>query len=121
MPELLTSWTRLIAVNWRDPLVGLDVLIGVLAAGGYIAVVGAGTTLLVLLNSRVQLPRQFFPWAIASFTSAFATIPWNVSRYLVNSLGADLPAVPGPHSEQTQMGLGNRRDHFVCSDCFAGR
>jgi hypothetical protein len=43
MPELLTSWTRLIAGNWRDPLVGRDVLIGVLAAAGYLAVISAGT------------------------------------------------------------------------------
>jgi serine/threonine-protein kinase len=88
MPELLTSWTRLIAGNWRDPLVGRDVLIGVLAAVGYIAAVSAGTTLLVLLNSRVQLPRQFFPWAMVSLASAIATIPWDVSRWTINDLGA---------------------------------
>ena len=65
-----------------------DVLIGVLAAVGYIAVVSAGTTLLVLLNSRVQLPRQFFPWAMVSVPSAIAAIPWNVTRWTVVDLGA---------------------------------
>jgi serine/threonine-protein kinase len=88
MPELLTSWTRLIAGNWRDPLVGRDVLIGVLAAAGYLAAVSAGTTLLVLLNSRVQLPRQFFPWTMVSVPSAIAAIPWNVTRWTVVDLGA---------------------------------
>jgi Protein kinase domain len=88
MPELLTSWTRLIDGKWRDPLVGRDVLIGVLAAAGYIAVLSAGTTVLVLLNSRVQLPRASFPWAMASFPSAVVTIPWNASRFTVWDLGA---------------------------------
>jgi hypothetical protein len=32
-PEALVSWTRLLAGSWRDPLVGRDVLLGVLVAG----------------------------------------------------------------------------------------
>jgi Protein kinase domain len=88
MPELLTSWTRLVSGGWRDPLVGRDVLIGVLAAVGYIVVLSAGTTLLMLLNSRVQLPRQFFPWAMVSFASAIGTIPWNSAVWMVYDLGA---------------------------------
>jgi hypothetical protein len=47
MPELLTSWTRLVSGGWRDPLAGRDVLIGVLAGVAFIAVLSAGTSLLI--------------------------------------------------------------------------
>ena len=58
---MITSWTRLVCGNWRDPLVGRHVFIGVLAGALYMAVLSAGTTLLVWFNTRVQFPRAIFP------------------------------------------------------------
>lgn len=39
LPELIVSWNRLLAGDWRDPLVGRDVLFGTLFAIGHIALI----------------------------------------------------------------------------------
>jgi hypothetical protein len=44
-PQRIISWTRLVAGNWRDPMVGRDILIG--------ALVGLGGQLLVLQGAEL--------------------------------------------------------------------
>lgn len=39
LPELIVSWNRLLAGDWRDPLVGRDVLFGVVFAMGHIGLI----------------------------------------------------------------------------------
>lgn len=39
LPELIVSWNRLLAGDWRDPLVGRDVLFGTLFGIGHIALI----------------------------------------------------------------------------------
>lgn len=48
MPELIVSWNRLLAGDWRDPLVGRDVLLGALCAVAAVALL-----FLSLLAQRV--------------------------------------------------------------------
>jgi serine/threonine-protein kinase len=42
LPELIVSWNRLLAGDWRDPLVGRDVLFGTLFGIGHIALISIG-------------------------------------------------------------------------------
>jgi serine/threonine protein kinase len=42
LPELIVSWNRLLAGDWRDPLVGRDVLIGTLFGIGQITLIHVG-------------------------------------------------------------------------------
>lgn len=39
-PQILVSWTRLLAGEWRDPLVGRDILIGCVAGSGGFCLLG---------------------------------------------------------------------------------
>jgi serine/threonine protein kinase len=59
-----------------------------MAEVAFIAVLSAVTTLLILLGSRIQQPRTFFPWAMTSLPSAIGTIPWNAAVWIVYDLGA---------------------------------
>jgi serine/threonine-protein kinase len=59
-PHMLISWTRLLAGDWRDPLVGRDVLVGMLAALGvglvrhaYLWLIGAPRLVLEIANLRM--------------------------------------------------------------------
>jgi Protein kinase domain len=38
-PDRLVSWSRLIAGNWRDPMIGRDIMIGLLAGGLHTSVI----------------------------------------------------------------------------------
>jgi serine/threonine-protein kinase len=53
LPDRLTSWTRLLNGQWRDPLVGRDLLIG--AAAGT-ALVALARVLMLLLVSYYRVP-----------------------------------------------------------------
>lgn len=54
-PEILISWSRLVAGGWRDPLVGRDVLIGVLF----------GVGMLIANFTRIALP-DWFPVGVVA-------------------------------------------------------
>jgi serine/threonine protein kinase len=56
-PERVISWNRLLAGDWRDPLVGRDVLIGI----------AAGMTAIVLFGLRGFLPAWFGEPPVAPF------------------------------------------------------
>jgi serine/threonine-protein kinase len=51
-PHVLVAWTRLVRGDWRDPVVGRDVLIGCVAGIGLIVYVGA----IQLLPARLGYP-----------------------------------------------------------------
>jgi serine/threonine-protein kinase len=55
-PKTVVSWSRLMARQWRDPLVGRDILFGT-ALGLLIAVLDIGGTLLDQLLGQVTPPR----------------------------------------------------------------
>jgi hypothetical protein len=87
MPELLTSWTRLISGGWRDPLVGRHVLIGVMAGLGYVVVCNASTALLLSLNSRLQPPHPSDSVLLASLPAAISGIPRHAAISTIIDLG----------------------------------
>src|SRR5262249_7195125 len=55
-PTTVVSWSRLMARQWRDPLVGRDILFGV-ALGVLIHVLDMGSTLLVQALGQSMPPR----------------------------------------------------------------
>jgi hypothetical protein len=85
-PDLLISWTRLLSGRWRDPLVGRDILVGIVA-GCSIVLVGfvqqsapafANVPAMTPIPSRFETlgsVRQLLSWIPGSFTgSAIPTL-----------------------------------------------
>lgn len=64
LPELIVSWNRLLAGDWRDPLVGRDVLIGTVFGIGHCALIYVG-----------KLAERFF-------NKDFAILPLDVNESL---------------------------------------
>lgn len=64
LPDLIVSWNRLLAGDWRDPLVGRDVLIGALFGIGHNTLIYAG-----------KLAERFF-------INDFGIVPLNVNESL---------------------------------------
>jgi len=64
-PDRLIAWVRLLSGNWRDPIVGRDVLIGVAAALGHVALALIPFVLGVapLMTSTAMLRNGFAPVA----------------------------------------------------------
>jgi serine/threonine-protein kinase len=60
-PHLMTSWTRLLAGRWRDPLVGRDVLIGTVAVTTGVASVHAINRLALLAGWMPAQPMDAIP------------------------------------------------------------
>ncbi len=55
-PEAVISWTRLLAGRWRDPLVGRDLLVGVLGGLVWIAVAMVGHQLPFWMGEPAAIP-----------------------------------------------------------------
>jgi predicted Ser/Thr protein kinase len=55
-PQTIISWTRLLSGKLRDPLVGRDVLIGVLLGLSWIVIFGSANQLLLRLGEPYSLP-----------------------------------------------------------------
>lgn len=55
-PRMLISWTRLISGRWTDPMVGRDVLIGCVAAGGAVLLAAVPYALGASATSETRLP-----------------------------------------------------------------
>jgi serine/threonine-protein kinase len=72
-PHRMTSWTRLLAGRWRDPLVGRDVLIGVCVSAVVIAVLLGH----VLMADALGAPRPRF--------ATFEVVDANLAANLVVS------------------------------------
>jgi serine/threonine-protein kinase len=72
-PQLLISWSRLVNGQWRDPLVGQNVLLGVL--GGVVAV--AVNQFQVLAPAWFGLtPQPFIPSHALTLDGPFALVGW---------------------------------------------
>lgn len=59
-PQAMISWSRLLAGSWRDPLVGRDILWGVLLGVLWAAIVGVGFLILNRAGSAPQLADSSF-------------------------------------------------------------
>jgi serine/threonine-protein kinase len=84
-PQLLFSWTRLLAGRWRDPLVGRDLLIGT-AFGAFVAVIREG---FFALPAWFDLPGL----SPRGFGRATLGGPLEVAGTLVDNAGFPIPAV----------------------------
>ena len=78
-PEILISWSRLVAGNWKSPLVGRDVLIGVLF----------GVGMLVANYTRVALPYWF---SVPGITVAWSG-SWRDASGFFGSLASNILAL----------------------------
>jgi hypothetical protein len=78
-PEILISWSRLVAGNWTSPLVGRDVLIGVLF----------GVGMLVANYTRVALPYWF---SVPDITVAWSG-SWREASGFFGSLASNIFAL----------------------------
>jgi protein kinase-like protein len=72
-PHVLVSWTRAIAGNLRDPLVGRDVLVGCAAGVGLACLVRGAVQMYLVLGLPVDLPVSFGFETFAG-TSTFLTV-----------------------------------------------
>lgn len=57
LPELIVSWNRLLAGDWQDPLVGRDMLFGVVFAVGNITLLFAGKLAERYVNNDLSIDR----------------------------------------------------------------
>jgi serine/threonine-protein kinase len=55
LSDLIVSWNRLLAGDWRDPLVGRDVLIGALAGVGHMILIFLGKLLERVVNGDFRV------------------------------------------------------------------
>jgi serine/threonine protein kinase len=78
-PEILISWSRLVAGNWKSPLVGRDVLIGVLF----------GVGMLVANYTRVTLPYWF---SVPDITVAWSG-SWREASVFFGNLASNIFAL----------------------------
>jgi serine/threonine-protein kinase len=97
-PHLMTSWTRLLAGRWRDPLVGRDVLIGTVAVMSGAASVHVISRLALLAGWMPAQPIDAIPpllegglfhyagWVLAFFGSQASAALLSVLLLLLLSL-----------------------------------
>ena len=67
LPDLIVSWNRLLAGDWRDPLVGRDVLLGALVGIGHITLIYAGFYVERLFHGDFRM--YFFTGGLISLRS----------------------------------------------------
>jgi len=67
LPDLIVSWNRLLVGDWRDPLVGRDVLLGTLVGIGHITLIYAAFYTERLFHGDFRL--YFFTGALISLRS----------------------------------------------------
>ena len=72
-PELLVSWTRLVAGRFGDPLVGRDLLGGLLLGCGTVLILLAVNAAPAFVASGGQTPIYFDPWTLAGIRGVAAT------------------------------------------------
>lgn len=96
-PELLISWSRLLAGNWRDALVGRDVLLGVLFGTGMILALHIPAALPYWFNisgltpyhwsdSNIREPRAFLAIAFFAITQVMMAVGTLLLTFLVARL-----------------------------------
>src|SRR3979411_3038913 len=85
-PHTLISWSRLLAGQWRDPLVGRDLLIG--AVYGVLLTVfeGADNVLLPLFGKLPPMPGGLQPSALLGVRSALGSLLFYILFFVFYSL-----------------------------------
>jgi hypothetical protein len=87
-PEVLVTWARLVAGEFRDPLVGRDLLIGC-AAGCFIATWGIGTLLLPeWLGLTPDLVPADFLGVAYGVREAVPILIWRVAQSVLTGLAS---------------------------------
>jgi serine/threonine-protein kinase len=82
LPELIVSWNRLLAGDWRDPLVGRDVLIGILFGIGQLTLIHAGRLAERFFHNGFGMALSGFPVneSISGLRSSFAMVLFQASQ-----------------------------------------
>ena len=86
-PQILISWTRLLAGKLRDPLVGRDLLIGVVYGIGLLIFEGSDNFILPLLGKLPPIPGGVSTESLLGVRHAFAQILLYVLGQTIDSLG----------------------------------
>ena len=84
-PELLISWSRLVAGDARDPMVGRDILMGAICAG--IAYSLSSAAFLIphwLLNEPIPPVTHYFRWDgfLPGLANSLSYVPWAIASTL---------------------------------------
>ena len=87
-PEMLISWSRLVAGRWRDPMIGRDLLIGV----------AAGVSIVVLTHALAiaewsLMPRVVSPLKVATAFGSVNHVAYFLVRAIVEALLRSLAVV----------------------------
>ena len=85
-PHTLISWSRLLAGQWRDPLVGRDLLIGALYGVLLTVFEGADNLLLPLFGKLPPMPGGLQPSALLGVRSAFGSLLFYILFFVFYSL-----------------------------------
>ncbi len=87
-PHRIISWSRLMAGNWRDPLVGRDVLIGMLLSLGAEVVLFAGAELIGReLGSPADVSARGLGYQLSASTIGATFFGWQFFMSLVHGMG----------------------------------
>jgi serine/threonine-protein kinase len=70
-PDRLIAWARLVGGNWRDPMIGRDVLVGIAAALAVVFIIAAATPLEEFLDTG--------EWAFAPYSGEIALLAHTLS------------------------------------------
>ncbi len=86
-PQVLISWTRLLAGNLRDPLVGRDLLIGVVYGIGLLIFEGSDNFLLPLFGKLPPMPGGVSTESLLGVRHALGQVLLYVLGQTIDSLG----------------------------------
>jgi hypothetical protein len=89
-PQAMTSWTRLIAGRFDDPLVGSDLLTGVALGSAVTAVVYVENAALTWFNLRGETANTFEALSLGSLSGTASLVMGTTVSAVVNSLGIAL-------------------------------
>jgi eukaryotic-like serine/threonine-protein kinase len=86
-PDRLISWTRLVSGRWRDPMIGRDVLIGIVAGLTHVAIAAWGQRLKEVITGVAGAPFTSSPQLLGSPLGGFSlfamAIPGGVAVGLI--------------------------------------
>ena len=86
-PNILISWNRLLAWDYRDPLVGRDILLGAFAGIGLHVVMRGEYLAPLLLGRGPDAPAPFGVWQLARVSGSIGAIAGGARTALIESLG----------------------------------
>ena len=87
-PHRIISWSRLMAGNWRDPLVGRDVLIGMLLSlGGEVILFASGEHVGRQLGSPADVSASGIGYQLSASTLGATFFGWQFFMSLLHGMG----------------------------------